>query len=536
MKRTPPPSLTKTTVCMGLSVLLLLLAEPGHGGISWLAFVALVPLLLGLSGHSPARAGWFAFLFGFFYHLLLLSWITIVLGHYGHLHPVVSWTALTLLAAYLGTFFACFGWFWARCGVSPHLFWLAPAAWVGLEYLRGWLFTGFPWMDLGYTQYKTTAIIQVAELFGHHGVSFLILLVNVLLARGKAVLSRPRLAAIILLCVASLPWFGMTRLQQITDLAARAGTIRVAVVQGNIEQDTKWLPAFQEQTVERYLALSRKAVESSHPHLVIWPETALPFYPLSHPLTARISDFAETGNVWLLTGAPHRESDPQSGAVSYFNSALLFAPSGGMPAVYNKRHLVPFGEYVPLRKILPFFAPVVETLGDFSPGHDPSPLTCGNVPIGVLICFEAVFPELARQNTRHGALLLANITNDAWFGRSGAPRQHFAMSVFRAVENRRPLARAANTGISGFIGPDGKISRTTGLFTQAVTVQDLPILRVKTLYQRGGHLFAPACLSVFLAAVAGFLARERAWIRERSQAKRMQGRKQPKPSTGEETI
>ncbi len=488
-----------------LSGLLLYFASPGAGGWSGLAWFGLVPLLVVLRDTTPRRATVLGLLCGLAFYLPLLAWIITVLATYGQVHPAVAATALFLLALYMASYLALFS-RWYSAAPSRHLLWFAPALWVGLDVVRGWLFTGFPWQDLGYSQYQVLPIIQLADLFGHHGVTFAIVLTNTLLAmvlRQRTAPSRnplpgrlPVAAAALVLLLAG--GYGSLRLEAVNAALARQPTLPVAAIQGNIPQDQKWVPAYQEATVREYVALSEEALARQPESLVVWPETALPFYPLENPLFLRLTDLTRAHRACLLTGAPHREPDPDHGTLRYYNSSFLLGPDGLVIGQYHKQHLVPFGEYIPLRQILPFFAPIVETLGDFSPGPSRAPLICGQARLGVLICFESIFPRLARESTAAGANLLANLTNDAWFGRSTAPWQHLSMGVFRAVENRRTLIRAANTGISGFVLPTGTIIAPTPLFTAAERTARVPLMNTESLFTRAGYLFGPLCLALAL--------------------------------------
>jgi len=290
-------------------------------------------------------------------------------------------------------------------------------------------------------------------------------------------------------------------------------TISVAVAQGNIEQDQKWSPAMRSKTMEIYTSLSEQAIEqgNSPPVLLVWPETAMPFYINNNAYYKKlVNGLIKKHQVWLLAGAPHVEIDdsvPQQGERKrkrYYNSAFLVSPTGEISGRYDKQHLVPFGEYVPLGRYLPLPGPLVENIGDFSSGKSSAPLSCQSAEIGVLICFESIFPELAREMTANGANLLANITNDAWFGRSSAPWQHLSMAVFRAVENRRSLARAANTGISTLIDPLGRETGVSPLFEPFFQVAEIPLLEDKTVFTRFGHHFGLFCLLALLPAVALF--------------------------------
>ncbi|MDH5298531.1 MAG: apolipoprotein N-acyltransferase, partial [Desulfobulbaceae bacterium] len=527
---------TRKSLAVLSSGLLLFLATPGTPGLAPCAWMALVPLLWACRQEaSVADAAWLGLGAGMVFYTLSLSWITIVLGTYGHLGWLVSSTALLLLALYMSLYLAIFA---AGCRWSSPalpLTWIAPPLWVGLDLVRSRFLTGFPWLDLGYTQFRTPIILQTADLFGHHTVTFLIVMVNAMLAvlvgvameiwnpkpgaargRRQQLLVAVLPAALLLLAAVA---YGAIRQQQITQLCATAETRKIAVVQGNIPQDRKWSPSMQRETIASYLALSEEAVKGTRPPtLLIWPETALPFYPLESPLFIDVVDrLVKQHQVNLLTGAPHRQRPAPNAPPQYFNSAFLIAPAdyplsgmqlplaksppmGRIIGRYDKQHLVPFGEYIPLRSVLPFLAPVVETLGDFDRGGVSGPISCQNSRIGVLICFESIFPDLARSHVAKGANLLVNLTNDAWFGRSNAPWQHLSMSVFRAVETRRSLARAANTGFSGCIDPLGNSSGLSELFTPASLTASLPLLTTETFFVRFGHHFATLCLMALVPA------------------------------------
>ncbi|MDH3392919.1 MAG: apolipoprotein N-acyltransferase, partial [Desulfobulbaceae bacterium] len=392
------------------------------------------------------------------------------------------------------------------------------------------------WLDLGYSQFQSNPILQTADIFGHHTVTFLIIMTNAMLASvfnlvatknqstpdRQPELNRQLLTAIlptvILLVGAGL--YGISRQQQITNLCERTESISVSVAQGDIPQDKKWSADFQQETVNRYLSLSEKALTGENPPtLLIWPETALPFYPMESPYFVEIVDqLVNTRHANLLFGAPHRQRPVPNSPPQYFNSAFLVIPAdrplsgmhlplaespptGIIKGRYDKQHLVPFGEYIPMRTLLPFLAPVVESIGDFTPGLPSGPISCENARIGVLICFESIFPEMARDRVANGANLLVNITNDAWFGRSNAPWQHLSMAVFRAVENRRSLARAANSGISGCFDPLGHYSRLSALFTADQITAKMPLLTTTTFFNRHGHHFGAFCLWAILACI-----------------------------------
>lgn len=487
-------------------------------GFAPLAWGALVPLLLIIKNAEPKRASLYGLICGMVFYTLLLYWIVIVLGKYGYLPLWISIPALLLLAFYLSLYIAAFAGICSWAMKRTQVLIIAPPLWVALDYLRGLLFTGFPWQDLGYSQFKFPVIIQLADLFGHHALTFLILVANCIIfsacslfieRRNEPAATNHRRAILIgLIILTAFMGYNLVRFNQFADKLESAESISVAVVQGNVPQDKKWVPEFQRKTLNDYISLSESALKQETVDLLIWPETALPFYPLeSHYYPELLKRLLNRQKVNLLTGAPHRQTAPSLTKRDFYNSAFMIN-SSGITGRYDKQHLVPFGEYVPIRKFLPFLAPLVQTIGDFSAGQTPSLLAGNNALVGTLICYESIFPDLARKQAADGANILVNITNDAWFGRSSAPEQHFSMAVFRAVENRRSLARAANTGISGFIDPLGRITQKSPLFEALYLVDRLPLMDDSTFFTRIGHYFAPLCLMALLVLII-ILARKK---------------------------
>ena len=477
-------------------------------GFSWLAWIGIVPLLAAVR-NLPWRKGFgLGFLAGMVHFLTLVYWVAYTMRTYGHLPWPVGISILALLAACLALFFASFTGLVCRLRPQPlSTLFLAPIIWVAMEYLRSFFLSGFPWELLGYSQYKELHLIQISDILGVYGVSFLILFANtavffLLLNIAKfdwngIRITRRFAAAALMLCVSlnGLNWFyAAHRLVQVDNLSADAPSIRAAIVQGNIEQVLKWDPAFQGATIDKYLRLSQSLVDR-HPELVVWPETALPFYfRYDVPLTAKVQEGVRRLGAYFLVGSPSFERGPRG--IDYYNSAYLIDPQGKVLGKYDKAHLVPFGEYVPLKRWLPFLGKLVEQVGDFSRGDIGETLSWTYGKLGVLICYEGIFPDISQAMARNGANLLVNITNDAWYGHSSAPYQHFSMTVFRAIENRRALIRSANTGISGFVDPVGRILGKTALFSDAAEVRQVPLISTVSLYSRFGDAFAAACLAV----------------------------------------
>ncbi|WP_054697269.1 apolipoprotein N-acyltransferase [Desulfosarcina cetonica] len=465
-----------------------------------LAWFALVPLLVALRERSAGDAFKTGFIAGLVHYLTLLYWVVFTMRVYGYLPWWQSVSLLFLLAAYLALYPGIFALAVVRTCRNPiHLIWLAPFFWVALEYVRTFLLTGFPWGLVGYSQFNRLHIIQISDMFGVYGVSFLVVLVNtaiyvlLLAAAGKpwrgVTVSRQqafKTTAFALALITLTIVYGRYRIAAMDAAMDKAAKTRVALIQGNIDQARKWDPAFQISTTKKYVDLTLSAVDRQ-PDLVVWPETATPFYFEASPkLTQLVTDAIRKAGVYLLVGSPSVQAVGDQAA--YYNSAYLVAPDGSIAGRYDKVHLVPFGEYVPLKQLLSFVGKMVAQVGDFSPGKKGHTLAWGpdRPKLGVQICFEIIFPDLCRSLVKNGAGLLVNLTNDAWFDRSSAAEQHFSMAAFRAIENRRSLVRCANTGISGVVDPVGRVVRRTELFSDAVVVKAVPALTEQALYTRMG--------------------------------------------------
>jgi len=491
-----------------LSGLLLTLSFP-PAGFHWIAWIALVPLAFSsrnLSFNSSFRLGFIA---GLAHYLTLLYWLVDTMGTYGNLPLYLSWPVLFLLAAYLAIYMGLFSGILFKASKKPiAALAIAPVLWVTLEYIRSLLFSGFPWELSGYSQYKNLIMIQISDLTGVYGVSFLIVVCNMTALvtllwltkkkwHGQIVSGKIAATALTALAitVGVTLCYGKQRLITVRKTISAAPTHKVAVVQGNIEQGIKWDPAYQVSSVHKYLNFSSLA-KSAKPDLVVWPETSAPFYFL---YDKKLSDLLKNGiqnfESNFLIGAPSFIIKKDK-MINYFNSAYLLSPGGQVRGKYDKAHLVPFGEYIPLKRFLPFIGKMVEGVGDFVPGQKGAVIRQGKLGLGILICYELIFPDMARAMAQNNADLLINITNDAWYGRSSAPYQHFSMGVFRAVENRRSLIRSANTGISGFIDPTGRITDQTDIFKEAVITHSVPLMSQKTIYTRFGDWFAITCIII----------------------------------------
>lgn len=511
-------SIMINTAVLLTTPLLVWLALPGRFSFPVLLTVCLVPLFYKLRSTSSVwRAMRVGMVVGIILHVLQLYWIVSVLQQYGGLPLFIAVPAMLLLCVYMSfypTLFAAGFHYLNRSTGKIALIIGAPALWVGLDWLRSWLLGGFPWMDIGYGLWSYPLLLQGVDLVGHYGLTFIIVLLNVAvfmqLQIKRSAVQRGVAVTVCIVVVGSWLLYSVNRRHQVDELILAAETATLGIVQGNVEQDRKWSPEERLKTVQDYVQLSNTLLEKERATLIVWPETALPFYPRRNELLQPLIDFVWENQVHVMSGAPWYEVEETrtKRLIRYFNSALLMDSSSSFVVGYYKSHLVPFGEYVPLKKYLPFIAPLVEAAGDFTAGRIENTIDVGQMRTGVLICYESIFGDIGRAWVKAGANLLINLTNDAWYGNSSAPHQSWAMTVYRTVETRRGLVRSANTGISGYIDPTGTIGIESELFVPWAAPVTVPLLDVETFFVKGGYLFAPLCgalalLFVFIAIIGG---------------------------------
>jgi len=481
-----------------------------------LAWIAMVPLLLFLydkDKKTAFKAGFFA---GIVYFFGTTYWIYHSMNQYGSIPLLPSLLIVLLLCAYLSLYPAIFSLLYSlyiRKTDFPVLF-IAPVLWTTLEFIRSYALTGFPWSSLGYSQYRFLPFIQIADITGIYGISFLIVAVNGAIADILLLKRRheerplysflPTFSGFVLLSLALISTlsYGLFRLHQ-----ERAGRdITVAIAQGNIEQDKKWDPSYQKTVLDTYKEISL-SVAGKKPDLIIWPETSAPFYfGKDRVLTEDMVAFQKQLNSYLLFGSvllkeqhsgsrnQGTEKKPQKSELRATNSVVLLNNDGNVSYIYDKIHLVPFGEYVPLRSLLFFVEKLTVGIGDYSPGYSYTKAVTPFGSFGTLICYEIIFPGLVRKFYTRGGDFIVTITNDAWFGNTYGPYQHFSVSVFRAIENRKPVIRAANTGISGFIDSSGRILDRTQLFQKTSLVGNVRTDRTLSAYTKYGDIFSYLCI------------------------------------------
>lgn len=491
-----------------LSAVLLILAFP-QADLGMLSWFGLVPLMLAIDGKScRASFGW-SYLTG-----LVFFWGTF----YWFVH--VTWIGTFFLMAYLALYFGLFGWgYWclnrlrekdqASSWLSVCQPLMLAALWVSLEFIRGHFLSGFDWASLGHSQYKNTVLIQIADMTGVYGVTFVVVAVNAVIKmlisdwrtprRRRAVVA----AVVCLLFLTGVRYYGAVRLTELSGSTRESW--RIAVVQANILQSLKSDARQWPDNFDQHARLTLEAAKD-RPDLIIWPETALPGYMWEDDVFIQeLRSISRGLDTPVLFGAVTARDH------LYFNSALLTA-DGHESATYDKMHLVPFGEYIPLKRFFPSLIADMIPFEDFSAGDQPVifEVTKGQrvLKLSTLICFEDTLARSARRFASRGTELLVNITNDGWFRDTGAPFLHMQAALFRAVENRRWLVRAANTGVSCSIDPAGRIVDVIDESGRKTFVKGWKIFTVQprdeeTFYMKYGDLFAGLCM---IGTGAGILA------------------------------
>ncbi|MBF0504218.1 MAG: apolipoprotein N-acyltransferase [Candidatus Omnitrophica bacterium] len=480
-----------------LSAGLLILSFPR---IEWalLAWVSLVPLFHVLDGQAPWRAFRRAYLCGFLFFFGTLGWFV-----------YVTYPGAILLITFLSLYFAVFGVmfvYFQKLPITPRIFVLA-SSWVALEYIRAHLFSGFGWVMLGHSQYQNLLFIQMADITGVYGVSFVVILVNLLFFetlrailkkddRARRSLFSAQIAVIAILLGVLI--YGLLIASQKKQYRA----VNIGVVQPNIPLEVNWDQERKPWIVNQALQLTEQ-LGASKLDLIVWPETSLPGIISDAPLLVKkIQLTALRLRVPILIGSVAHENG------HYYNSAFLIGADGQIQGRYDKIHLVPFGEYLPLRPILGWINNFVE-LDDFTSGQTYKIFSAagGKKKFGVLICFEDTLGYLRRNFTQEGAEFFVNMTNDAWFKDTKAPFLQLQAAVFGCVENRRALVRAANTGVSAWVDTYGRIlhfvhdGHGKKTFIAASSWGRLPLGQGKTFYTKYGDAFTYLCFLCILVAV-----------------------------------
>jgi apolipoprotein N-acyltransferase len=491
------------------SAVLLILSFPKFD-VAALAWVGLVPLLVALEGKGLKEAFLLSYMTGLAFFAGIFYWIWLVDGF-----KLIDYVLLGVV--YVPQYVTLWGgglnWLRKKTGLPAAL--IAPPLWVTLEYIRSHAsFLSLPWMLLGHSQYHYHSLMQITSFTGVYGLTFLIVLVNAAIAEaisyvrqrspGLITASALRRSPLISLMVASFLLIATSLYGLLVLSKGLAGErLKVALVQGNIAQERKWDSSYRQTILDRYAGLTWQAAQQA-PALIIWPETAVPGDVQHVPeLQQKVGQLAIDTQSYLLVGsAEHAKFTNRGLRGKYYNSMVLVTPEGRIALEYRKIALVPFGEYVPLMDYVTWPKAIASAMGDFLPGDRYTLFTMGRATFGAVICWETIFPDLFREFVKQGARFMVNGTNEAWFGQTSASHQLLAMTAFRAAENRVPIVRAANTGISAVIDPFGRITeRLRGpdqkeLFVEGVLIGDLHLSHDATFYTRHGDVFALVQIAV----------------------------------------
>jgi apolipoprotein N-acyltransferase len=459
-----------------------------------------------LRGVPPLRALVLSLITGMVFFIGTVYWTGTVIVTFGDVPVAVAAIGVVMMSAYLSLYHVVgllvTSRVIARLGARGIFF--APIGWVGGEFLRGVMLGGFPWVPLGNSQVGLLPVAQLASVLGVYGLSALVAYVNAtaafaLLRTGRSRITAVATAVVVLLAVAA---WGTWRIGE--GSLTREGTpIRIGILQPNIEQNAK-LAASEGGDLQgarriftTNIAMTRDVVRRGA-QFVVWPESSIPFKFTDDPRGEEIKALARELGVPILFGSD--EEVRRGPEYAIYNSAYELDPAGNTAAVYRKIHLVPFGEFVPLRRWFFFIRPLVDSFTDFSAGESVVMLPVNGHKISTAICYEVVYPSLMREAVAQGSELLTTITNDGWYGHSSAPYQHFDMAAMRAIEQGRYLARAANTGISGLVDPYGRVVRQSAIFEQTGLVEEARFLTSRTIYSVIGDVVGAGCLALTLTA------------------------------------
>ena len=455
-------------------------------GLHFLAWFALVPVLLVTTEVRLSKTFKAGIIFGFFFSLFSLFWLVFLQIETNI--KILLFFGLILLFLYFGIYYGVSFLISKKIGL-----WVLPFVITALEYIRSTGEIGFPWIVLGYSQARYPLFIQQASIFGVYGVSFWLVFVNILIF--KVIRSRMLKHTVILIIVFCLPIiYGIARTRVTT-----SKPMVIGIVQPNIDPNIKFTRAMREITFKRLINLSERCHEKSQslyghsPHLIVWPETATPIF-LSFPgvYQDRVYALADRIKTPIFTGTPIYDHEDRE----IYNGAVLILPNKGIVEEYRKIHLVPFGEHIPFDQYIEPFKKIDVGGGDYTPGDRLTVFDNNDFTFSCLICFESIFPELSHKFVSSGAQLLINITNDGWFGKISGPQQHNDMAILRTVENGVPLARCANTGISMVVDKYGRILLESGLFTETFLLQQVSISPERTLFLYIGNIFPILCLLI----------------------------------------
>ncbi|MGA8432882.1 MAG: apolipoprotein N-acyltransferase [Candidatus Sulfotelmatobacter sp.] len=503
---------------------------PGLYVLSWFALAPLMVALLRarsigaleINGSSklqpaaPAQAFLLAYVCGILWYMGTCYWIYDTMHQYGGIAPPLALLILFLFSLYLALYHGLFGLLIgllaARSRQQASQSWRAlagaPFVWVAVELARTRV-TGFPWNLLGIAQVDNAALSRIAQWTGVYGVSFEIAVINVAIAAAFLV-PRKKRGALLMAALASAVVLQAGRL---IDPPASVSDRAALLLQENIPVAADWSQPLFESTLKDLSSLSERSVSEADngarnkgqtvPDLIVWPESPAPFFTNDPFFRGAIGDVGRHTNVWVVTGAIGTSPATQGGshASQMFNSAALVSPEGQWTARYDKAHLVPFGEYLPFPSLFSFAGGLTKEVGEFTPGQSRIPLDAGGSRLGVFICYESIFPDDVRQFANNGAQVFVNISNDGWYGDSGAYAQHLNQTRMRAIENDRWILSATNTGVTASIDPWGRLAAQIPRKVRATLVAAYALTSVTTFYTRHGDWFAYLCAIISAGAL-----------------------------------
>jgi apolipoprotein N-acyltransferase len=453
---------------------------------------------------SPPQAFLLGYVCGILWYAGTCYWVFTTMKQYGGIGPAGAFGLLLLFCLYLALYHGLFGLVIALLAKSSTrlALVLSPLAWVAVELARTRI-SGFPWDLLGTVQADNFALARISRFTGVYGVSFEIMVVNAAFA-ATLLLRRSRRNRLLLAAVAAAFVLQVSRWMPAPPLPADHTAV---LVQENIPvlDSADWSQQYFDDTLAELTRTSLDLPQGErlrwHPELIVWPESPAPFYSGDPRFRTALSQLAASAQAWVVAGSIGVQNAAGARPQEFFNSAVLVSPGGELTARYDKIHLVPFGEYVPFKNWLSFAGGLTKEVGDFSRGVSRRPLQAGDERLGVFICYESIFPDEVRRFAENGAQVLVNISNDGWYGDSGAYAQHLKQARMRAIENSRWLLRSTNTGVTAAIDPFGRIAQSVPRKTRTALVASYALSNSTTFYTRHGDWFAYACAIILVIAI-----------------------------------
>ena len=488
---------------------------PGFYALSWFAIAPLIVALLcarpvgeleiagrvRLQPATPAQAFLLSYACGILWFAGTCYWIFDTMRHFGGLNAPVAALVLFLFCCYLGLYHGLFGLLLsllARQSDYRRPLVLAPFLWVAVELARTRI-TGFPWNLLGIAQVSNVALSRIAGFTGVYGISFEIVLVNVALAAAFLIPREKRSA----MFIAALAAGAVLQAGSLVEAPAAKSDRLALLVQENVPVSANWTPVYFQQTLHDLTDLTVKSAADSPAKidLTVWPESPAPFFTNDAHFRDTISEMSRHTQSWIVAGSIGSAAAVNGAQPPAFNSAALVSPTGDWTVRYDKIHLVPFGEYLPFPSLFSFAGGLTQEVGQFDHGTSRAPLDAGNTRLGVFICYESVFPDEVRQFANNGAQVFVNISNDGWYGDSGAYAQHLNQTRMRAIENNRWLLSATDTGVTASIDPWGRVVAQIPRKQRTALIAPYALTSVTTFYTRHGDWFAFGCAIISLGAL-----------------------------------